>query len=201
MASTYTLNSGSASWMPLWRKEISYSGTLAMTKVFAKHEMRTGMDFVRLELNHHQAEWGDYGLKGGFSFSGNTTGAVGYTSPGWNSFAAMLMGLPNYYAEDTQTETMTGRENQFAFYVRDRWTVSPKLTVSARCPPPLLPAHDPRRQGHRDPQLQHLRGHAGRHRRPAEGRGRQHAGSGTWSRASVRRTASTRTRCSERATA
>ena len=131
MASTYTLNSGSASWMPLWRKEISYSGTIALTKVFSKHEMRTGMDFVRLELNHNQAEWGDYGLKGGFSFSGNTTGAVGYTSPGWNSFAAMLMGLPNYYAEDTQTETMTGRENQFAFYVRDRWTVSPKLTVSA----------------------------------------------------------------------
>ena len=25
---------------------------------------------------------------------------------------------------------MTGRENQFAFYVRDRWNVSPKLTVS-----------------------------------------------------------------------
>ena len=26
---------------------------------------------------------------------------------------------------------MSGRENQFAFYLRDRWTVSPKLTVSA----------------------------------------------------------------------
>ena len=85
--------------MPLWRKEISYSGTVGLTKVFAKHEMRTGFDFVRLELNHRQAEWGDYGLKGGFSFSNNTTGAVGYTSPGWNSFAAFLMGLPNYYAE------------------------------------------------------------------------------------------------------
>jgi len=130
-ASTYTINSGSANWMPLWRKEISYSGTIALTKVFSKHEMRTGMDFVRLELNHNQAEWGDYGLKGGFSFSNNTTGAVGYISPGGNSFAAFLMGLPNYYAEDTQTETMTGRENQFAFYVRDRWNVSPKLTVSA----------------------------------------------------------------------
>ena len=54
--------------MPLWRKEISYSGTLALTKVFAKHEMRAGMDFVRLELNHRQAEFGAYGLKGGFSF-------------------------------------------------------------------------------------------------------------------------------------
>ena len=80
--------SGSANWMPLWRKEISYSGTLALTKIFPKHEVRAGMDFVRYELNHDQAEWGNYGLKGGFSFANNTTGAVGYTSPGWNSFAA-----------------------------------------------------------------------------------------------------------------
>ncbi len=131
MASTYTIGSGSANWMPLYRKEVNYSGTLAMTKMFSKHEVRAGFDFVRLELNHRQAEWGDYGLKGGFSFSNNTTGAVGYTSPGWNSFAALLMGLPNYYAEDTQTETMTGRENQLAWYVRDRWNVAEKLTLNA----------------------------------------------------------------------
>ncbi len=121
----------SPNWMPLWRKEISYSGTFALTKIFSKHEIRAGMDFVRLELNHDQAEWGSYGLKGGFEFVNNTTGAVGYTSPGWNNFAAFLMGIPNRYAEDTQVETMTGRENQFAWYLRDRWNVSQKLTVSA----------------------------------------------------------------------
>ena len=131
MGATYAVGNGTAAWMPLWRKEIAYSGTLALTKVFSKHEMRTGMDFVRLELNHRQAEWGSYGLKGGFGFANNTTGAVGYTSPGWNSWAAYMMGLANSYSEDTQAEDMTGRENQFAFYVRDRWNVSPKLTVSA----------------------------------------------------------------------
>jgi hypothetical protein len=130
LSATYVVGNGTANWMPLWRKEISYSGTAALTKVFAKHEMRTGFDFVRLELNHRQAEWGSYGLKGGVAFSGNTTGAVGYTSPGWNSQAAFLMGLANSYSKDTQTEEMTGRENQFAFYVRDRWNVSPKLTLS-----------------------------------------------------------------------
>jgi hypothetical protein len=129
MANGYSY--ASPNWMPLWRKEISYSGSVGVTKVFSKHEVRTGMDFVRLELNHRQAEWGDYGLKGGFSFSGNTTGASGYTAIGANTFASYLMGLPNYYAEDTQTEEMTGRENQWAFYIRDRWNVSPKLTVSA----------------------------------------------------------------------
>lgn len=126
----YTIGNA-PSWQPLWRKEISYSGTVGLTKVFAKHELRTGMDFVRLELNHRQAEWGPYGLKGGFDFSNNTTGAVGYVSPGFNGFASFLMGLPSSYAKDTQTEEMTGRENQFAFYVRDRWNVSQKLTVSA----------------------------------------------------------------------
>jgi len=120
-----------APWWPTFRKETSYSGTLALTKVFAKHEMRAGFDFVRLELNHRQAEFGDYGLKGGFSFSGNVTGASGYVPQQWNQFAAFLMGIPNYYSEDTQTEDMTGRDNQFAWYVRDRWNVSPKLTVSA----------------------------------------------------------------------
>ena len=128
---------------------------------------------MRLELNHDQAEWGNYGLKGGFSFSGNTTGALGLHSPGWNSFAAFLMGLPNFYAEDTQTETMTGRENQFAFYIRDRWTVSPKLTVSAGVRLDYYPLMSRVGEGHRDPRLQHLRRDAGRHRRSAEGRGRQ----------------------------
>ena len=60
------------------------------------------------------------------------------------------MGLPNYYAEDTQTEEMTGRENQFAFYLRDRWNVSPKLTVSAGVRLDYYPLMTPRRQRHRD---------------------------------------------------
>ncbi len=131
MGATYAVGNGTAGWLPLFRKETSYSGSIGVTRVFTKHEMRVGFDFVRLELNHRQAEWGSYGLKGGFGFSDNSTGAVGYTSPGWNSWAAYLMGLANSYSEDTQTADMSGRENQFAFYFRDRWTVTPKLTVSA----------------------------------------------------------------------
>ncbi|MFN8090953.1 MAG: TonB-dependent receptor [Vicinamibacteria bacterium] len=128
-SSTYSIG-GTPSWMPLFRTEKNWTFSSAITKVFPKHEVRVGFDFVRLELNHYQAEFGDYGLKGGFSFSNNTTGAVGYTSPGWNSFGAFLLGLPNYYSKDFQELQMTGRENQFAFYVRDRWSVTQKLTLS-----------------------------------------------------------------------
>ena len=116
--------------MPLFRTEKNWTFSSAITKVLPKHEIRVGFDFVRLELNHYQAEFGPYGLKGGFAFSNNTTGSPGYTSPGWNNFAAFLLGLPNSYSKDFQEIQMTGRENQFALYVRDRWNATSKLTLS-----------------------------------------------------------------------
>jgi hypothetical protein len=118
------------SWMPLFRTEKNWTFSTAITKVLPKHEIRVGFDFVRLELNHYQAEFGPYGLKGGFAFSNNTTGAPGYTSPGWNNFAAFMLGLANSYSKDFQEIQMTGRENQFALYIRDRWNATEKLTLS-----------------------------------------------------------------------
>ena len=119
-------------WMPLFRRERSYTFSSAMTKAFAtKHEVRLGVDVVRHELNHRQAEFGDYGLRGGFNFSGFTTGVPGYTPLLWNQFAGFMLGLPSSYSKDVQTEEQTGREWQSAFYIRDRWNVTPKFTVSA----------------------------------------------------------------------
>lgn len=129
IATQYTFG-GTPSWMPLWRRELNYSFSSALTKVLTKHELKTGIQLVKLDLNHLQAEWGDYGLKGGLSFSGNTTGAPGYISPGWNSSAAFLLGLPSYYAKDTQTEMMTGREWQWGLFVSDRWRASQRLTLN-----------------------------------------------------------------------
>ncbi len=125
----YTIG-GTPSWMPLFRTEKNWTFSTAVTKVLPKHELRVGFDFVRLELNHYQAEFGDYGLKGGFSFNGNVTGAPGYSAQLWNQFGDFLLGLPNYYSKDFQEIQMTGRENQFALYVRDRWSVTQKLTLS-----------------------------------------------------------------------
>src|SRR5262249_40350571 len=125
----YTIGT-TPNWMPLFRKEINYSFSSALTKVFPKHEVRAGVDNVKLELNHRQAEFGDFGLKGGFSFSGNVTGAPGYTALAWNQFAAFLLGLPSFFSKDVQTETMTGREWQNALYVRDRWRVTPNLKLN-----------------------------------------------------------------------
>lgn len=126
---TYNLGT-TPNWMPLFRKELNYSFSSALTKVFPKHEVRVGVDVVKLELNHRQAEFGNYGLKGGFSFSGTTTGAAGYVAQTWNSFGSFLLGLPNFYSKDVQTEDMTGREWQTAFYLNDRWRVTPNLVLN-----------------------------------------------------------------------
>ncbi len=149
----YTIGS-TPNWMPLYRREINYSFSSALTKVFFKHELRAGVDIVRMALNHRQAEFGTYGLKGGFGFSGNITGlnrtqaqidacgpppvpnppppgcVLPYTAGAWNQFAAFLLGMPSSFAKDVQTEDMTGREWQTGYYVRDRWRVAQNLTLN-----------------------------------------------------------------------
>jgi hypothetical protein len=125
----YTIGA-TPNWMPLFRKERSFTFSSALTKVIPHHDLRLGVDVVHHRLNHRQAEFGNYGLKGGFSFSNNTTGAANYVSPGWNNFAGFLLGLPSFYSKDVQPEEMTGREWQNAIYLQDRWQVSSKMTVS-----------------------------------------------------------------------
>jgi TonB dependent receptor/Carboxypeptidase regulatory-like domain len=129
-------------WEPLFRNDLNYSFSSALTKVFPKHELRVGVDIVKLVLVHpREIAFGSYGLKGGFSFGGNITGrpltqeeiARGerqYVAKSWNSFAAFLLGQASYVAKDVQTEDMTGREWQSAFYLRDRWRVSQNLTLN-----------------------------------------------------------------------
>ncbi len=117
-------------WMPLFRKEINYSFSSHLTKIFTKHEVKTGLQIVKLELNHRQAEWGDYGLRGGLRFDGATTGAPGYTTQQWNNFASFLLGRAAYFSKDVQNEDMSGREWQWGFFVADRWRVNPKLTLN-----------------------------------------------------------------------
>jgi hypothetical protein len=121
---------GTPSWMPLFRKERSFTFSSALTKVIPHHDLRLGVDIVHHRLNHRQAEFGDFGLKGGFRFSNNTTGAADYVSPGWNEFASFLLGLPSFYAKDEQPYEMTGREWQSAIYLQDRWAVNNRLTVA-----------------------------------------------------------------------
>jgi len=129
-ASQYDIGT-TPNWMPLFRKERSYTFSSALTWVTGAHQVRTGVDVVRHELNHIQAEFGGFGgVRGGFQFNGLVTATPGYIPQVWNELAAFVLGLPAVRQKDVQPIEMTGREWQYGFYVTDRWQPSNKLTLN-----------------------------------------------------------------------
>ena len=95
-----------------------------------KHDLRFGFDMVRHQLNHWQPELNN--PRGGFTFSGGGDGAGGRNRvPNqFNGYAAFLLGLPTNAGKSLQYLTMTGREWQFGWYLRDRWQATQHLTLS-----------------------------------------------------------------------
>ncbi|MGH9659876.1 MAG: TonB-dependent receptor, partial [Bryobacteraceae bacterium] len=85
---------------------------------------------VRHHLNHYQPEVGG-GPQGRFNFSQGITGLRGGPSgTQYNAYAAFLLGLPESMQKSIQFEKMTAFNYQFGLYVRDRWNVTSKLTLS-----------------------------------------------------------------------
>ncbi len=118
-----------STWTPVWRDERSYTASINLTKVAGRHELRTGFDFVRLTLDHWQPEVGN--PRGALTFGGGATGIPGYAGVGgWNAFAGMMLGNLSEFGKSVQFEELAGRENQFGFYVSDRWQVNEKLTLN-----------------------------------------------------------------------
>jgi hypothetical protein len=120
----------------LFRHERSYTFGSALTWVKGRHQLRGGLDIVRHELNHYQAEFGSFGgLRGGFQFfntgTGNSaTGAAGYVPQVWNGLAGFVLGQGILRQKDVQEIEMTGREWQYGLYINDHWNASDKLTVN-----------------------------------------------------------------------
>src|SRR4051812_40641965 len=74
-----------------------------------------------------------YGAQGGFGFGSGPTQTVGGPSGNqYNSYATFLLGLQTDMGKVLMTPEngYTTRQNNYTFYIRDRWNVSPKLTVS-----------------------------------------------------------------------
>ena len=162
-------------WMPLFRTEQSFTFSSALTKVMTKHELRFGIDVVKHELDHFQAEFGSIGgVRGRFSFANELTGIPGYVSPGWNSFGGFLLGQQSIQAKDVQEIAMT-RPRVADGGLRSR-PLAGGRQADAQPRPALrvLPAHEARGQRHRAARLQHLRGAARRARQHARGPGHRH---------------------------
>lgn len=116
-------------WSPLFRDENSFTFTQNFGWSKGNHDIRFGYDLVHHILDHWQPEIGA-GPRGAFSFSPNTTAVPGGVTTNQNAWASFLLGTPSWMGKSLQWELMTAREWQHAWYFRDRWSVTPRLTLT-----------------------------------------------------------------------
>lgn len=129
IATGFTGWGATAGWQPYFYNERSLTYTTNATKMKGAHEIRFGFDMVRFQMDQWQPEVSG-GPRGAISFSGDVTGARGYTSTYLNQYGTFLLGLPTTINKSVQLFQYTNREWQFGWYLRDRWQVSRKLTLN-----------------------------------------------------------------------
>jgi len=111
-----------------------------------KHQLRFGIEFNHTQLNHFQPENGTFQTaRGSFSFTGvatelatctgappaETCTAAAPTSAMYNGFADFLLGLPDAVGKVVQNvNPIALRWSQWAWYIRDQYQITPKLTVN-----------------------------------------------------------------------
>jgi len=101
-----------------------------------RHDLRFGLEYYHSGINHFQPQGGTFGTpRGTFGFDGSVTalfGAPKYAAANaYNSFAQFLLGLPQRDGKVVQNINPNAlRFTTWAWYARDRWQVSPKLTFT-----------------------------------------------------------------------
>jgi hypothetical protein len=127
--SGYTAFGNTDNPRPNFYADQSYTSSHNASFTTGKHDLRFGFDLVRHQLNHWQPELNN--PRGAFTFGGGVTALNGGPATNqFNGYAAYLLGLPTNAGKSLQYLTMTGREWQFGWYARDRWAVTPHLTLS-----------------------------------------------------------------------
>jgi hypothetical protein len=97
------------------------------------HNMRFGMEFTHAGMNHFQPQGGAFQTpRGSFRFNGDVTALNGGpSSNGANSAAQFLLGLPQEIGKAVQNNNPNSiRWKTWAFYLRDIWQATPKLTLT-----------------------------------------------------------------------
>jgi hypothetical protein len=103
-----------------------------MSWTHGKHNLRGGIEWNHTQLNHFQPQGGSFQTaRGSFLFNGNVTSLQGTTPTYFNAVADFLLGLPSETGKAYQTTSPNAlRWNQWAWYARDQWQVTPKLTLN-----------------------------------------------------------------------
>ncbi len=133
-------------YMPYYRTDDQHQVVANFTWTKKQHELRWGMDLYPQGMNHLQPEFvggASRGPRGRFNFGTGPTrtclvtdgrGGCRTLSPAdneINSFGTFLLGLPTQLGKNlTTVEPFTTRVTPFSFYVRDRWRITQRLTLS-----------------------------------------------------------------------
>jgi hypothetical protein len=121
-------------FMPYYRHDPQFQYVANANWTKGSHNIRFGIDFANMNLNHTQPEFtgSNYGAAGGFGFTGGLTQLNGGKSGNeFNSVGSFLLGLPNRYGRILQVpDGYTTRTAMYSGYLRDQWQVNTKLTLS-----------------------------------------------------------------------
>lgn len=116
---------------PFLFRDNEYVAAVNLGWIKGAHSFRFGGEFQHFGINHFQPQT-SYGPRGGFTFSGGLTALNGGPAPNlFNDWADFLLGLPTQLGTAVQNINPSAvRESSYAFYARDQWQVSRKLTLS-----------------------------------------------------------------------
>jgi outer membrane receptor protein involved in Fe transport len=133
-------------WTPYYRRDDQFSIRANFTKTLANHEIRWGTDNNTERMNHTQPEFqggASMGARGRFNFgtgptslclTPNTSGGCSTLERGVdqiNSMGTFLLGLPTEFGKNLLTTfPYSTRAWRYSLYIRDRWQVNQKLTLS-----------------------------------------------------------------------
>ncbi len=111
---------------PIADTSSAHQFSINASKIRGGHDIRFGIDYVFTLLDRGEP----MGDPGQFYFTANVTGTPGKTTSYYNTFATWMLGLPQNVTKVGVWDTGNGRSANFSLYLRDRWTVSRKLTLT-----------------------------------------------------------------------
>ena len=117
-------------WMPAERHEMVYDMTQNFSWIKGNHNIRFGGEIIHNRLNHFQP---GPATQGDATFTDGATRSNGAPAPAqtqYNTYAAFLLGQVQTWVKGVQWEQAYAIDWQYGLYVRDRWQVNRKLTLT-----------------------------------------------------------------------
>jgi len=133
---------GYSASLPWVRAEASINIVNTWTKTAGNHTLKFGFDIRRLRDELLQMQ--TFSPRGVYNFGDGQTSTPGAKTSFMNNMASFLLDVPSSAGRDLATYFPAYRAWQNFFFVQDRWTVTPKLTLSLGLRYELYPPATPR---------------------------------------------------------